>query len=119
MRVYVSFESGLEILAPLENADTPMASLLRKALELRGEGMFAVVHGVSDMMEARAHAVSLGYEPGPLLENLGDEPWLTDVCTFKESVICEFMQTLFVYGEITYPDGIFLTHPEQGPRRSL
>lgn len=116
MRVCVSFEGGVEILAPLDGIDTVMSRFCRDALEKKGEGMFAIVYGVPDIMEARENAARLGYTPGPILECVGGEPWETDIGKFKESVICEFMNTLFVYGEIDYPDGVFITHPDQKRR---
>lgn len=116
MRVCVSFEGGVEILAPLDGYDTVMSRHCRAWLEKSGEGMFAVVFGVRDIMEAREHAARLGYTPGPLLECVGGEPWATDLGKFQESVICEFMNILFVYGEIDYPDGVFITHPDQKRR---
>jgi hypothetical protein len=118
IRLAVSFEGGVEIVAPL-NEDGPMARYCHAALEKNGEGMFAVVYGVPNMEEARKYAAELGYPTGPVMESVGGEPWESDIGKFKESLVCEFMNTLFVYGEIDYPGGVFLTHIDEAPREAV
>lgn len=109
LRVCVSFTGGVEIVAPIDGIDTVMTRFLRDFLDKRDEGLMFCIFGVPDIMEAREHAASLGYVPGPLLQSVGGEPWAHELAKFKESVICEFMNSYFVYGEIDYPDGVFIT----------
>ena len=71
------------------------------------------------MEEARKYAAELGYPTGPIMESVGGEPWEGDIGKFKESLVCEFMNTLFVYGEIDYPGGVFLTHIDEAPREAV
>jgi hypothetical protein len=108
LRVYLSWEGGLEIVAPLD-VDTPIANSLRDHLTKKGEGLFGVVFGVPDIDAARARAERLGYKTGELVENLGDEPWKDKNVVMKESVVGEFMNSLFVFGEIVFRDGVFIT----------
>ena len=111
MCIYVCWESGLEIVAPL-NEDTPQANQLRKRLEERGEGFLAVVFGVPDIMAAREHVLKLGYTPSDVIEYAGQKPWSNKLETFKEVIVTEFLGTLMAFGEITYSDGVFRTQVE-------
>jgi hypothetical protein len=103
MQVCVSWEGGLEVIAPIDE-DTPQANSLRAHLKERGEGFFAVVFGVPDIEEARDHMLKLGYDAGEVVPSTGKEPWLHQVGVFKEVIFGEFLGTLMALGEITYPD---------------
>jgi hypothetical protein len=109
MRVCVSFASGVEIISPLEGLDTPMTRRLWSFLEKQGESMFCVVFGVPDIEEARQRARKMGYEPGVLLTHVGSEPWVHKTEKFLESVVGDFMGTMFAFGEIEYANGVFMT----------
>jgi hypothetical protein len=109
VRAYLSWEGGLEILSPLDVV-TPVAESLRGHLAARGEGLFGIVFGVPDITAAKARADRLGYQTTPLTENLGDEPWRHKTVVMKESVVGSFMNSLFIFGEIVYKDGIFITN---------
>lgn len=108
LRTYLSWEGGIEIVAPLD-VDTPLAHHLRDQLAKKGEGLWAVAFGVPDIMAAKARAERLGYKTGEIVESLGDEPWKDKIEFLKESVVGEFMNSLFIFGEIGYKDGVFLT----------
>jgi hypothetical protein len=107
MAVSVSWGGGLEVVSPA--GPGMLHEQLRDHLANRGESVFAVVFGVPDIEKARAHAESLGYQTSPLLESIGGEPWGHQLLSLKESAIGEFAGTLLLFGEITYPDGVFRT----------
>jgi hypothetical protein len=106
--VYLSWEGGIEILSPLD-VETPTADALRSHLDTKGEGLFAIVFGVPDIAEARTRAERLGYQPGDQVENRGDAPWEDKTEVMKEVVVGNFMNSLFIFGEIVFKDGIFVT----------
>jgi hypothetical protein len=107
-RVFISWEGGLEIIAPLD-MDTPFTAQCRARLGQNGEGLWTVVFGVPDIQEARARAERLGYQTSDLIENPEDAPWQHQTKVMKESVVGEFMNSIFVFGEIEYADGVFQT----------
>jgi hypothetical protein len=108
VRSCLSWEGGIEILAPLDIA-TPLADRIREHLATKGEGLFAIVFGVPDIMAAKARADRLGYRTSDLVENRGDEPWGHKTAAMKESMVGDFMNSLFIFGEIVYQDGVFIT----------
>lgn len=106
IRVYISWEAGLEIIAPLEPSEIAFAQKLAEHLRARGSGIYAIVFGVRDISLARRRALDLGYEPSAVIEQLGDEPWFDKTVTMKEVLVGDFMQSLLIFGEITYPPGV-------------
>lgn len=118
-RVFISWEGGLEIIAPLD-MDTPFTTQCRARLEQKGEGLWTVVFGVPDIGQARARAERLGYQTSDLIENPPDAPWQHQTRVMKESVVGEFMNTGFVFGEIEYEAGVFVTarHKPDGSKTS-
>jgi hypothetical protein len=105
VRIYISWSSGLEIIAPLEKA-TIYSQSLKDHLAKRGEGLLGVVFGVSNIEEARKRAMMLGYEVSPLIQNAGDEPYVDETEVMKEIMVGDFMNSLFVFGEIKYAKGV-------------
>jgi hypothetical protein len=105
--VSVSWGGGLEVVSP--GATGPFSEKARNHLDSRGESVFAMIFGIPDIEKARARAESLGYQTSPVIENMGGEPWGHQLLSFKESAIEEFAGTLLLFGEITYPDGVFRT----------
>lgn len=107
-RICLSWEGGIELVSPLDVV-TPMADALRNHLSIKGEGLFAVIFGVPDIMDARARADKIGYQTSDIIESTGSEPWCHKTAVMKESVVGTFMGSLFLYGEILYNDGVFIT----------
>lgn len=104
-RIYISWASGLEVIAPLSE-ETIYTVSLREHLEKRGEGLLGVVFGISDIEEGRARAVSLGYDVSPMIENAGHEPYIHETEIMKEIMVCNFMNSSLVFGEIRYAKGV-------------
>ena len=103
VRIYVSWEGGLEVIAPLTE-DSPYARHVRE----RGEGPFALVFAVDGLEEAKGHAESLGYTVSwpPLAEPLENQPWGHQLAHMEEIVVGEVMNTMMVFGDITLQDGV-------------
>jgi hypothetical protein len=110
MRIYVSWESGLEVVAPLDDR-TPQADELRKRLQERGEGFLAIVFGVRNIKAAREHVQKLGYTPSEIIEY--QKPWGNKLTTFKEAIFTEFLGTVMALGEIVYADGVIGTRSDE------
>ena len=72
--MYISWEAGLEVVAPLE-VPTEFNQMLRDWLETRGEGVMSVVFGVRDLDRHKARLEALGFEVGPLMDDHPDSPW--------------------------------------------
>jgi hypothetical protein len=119
LSVYMSWQGGLEIVAPLDDVDNEFNAPLRARLKERGEGVFAVVLGVKNLDEAVSRARREGYVPGDILL-AGDSitgampPWNDQHSVMRESIVGDFMNSLFAYGEVVYAEGVILTADAQG-----
>jgi hypothetical protein len=67
LRITWSWTAGLEVLSPCGDRAIPHCEMAWKFLEAKGEGLFAMVFGVKDVVGTIEHAKSLGYTPSPLL----------------------------------------------------
>lgn len=105
LTIYLSWESGLEVVAPHANL-TPYNKLLHERLNTRGEGMWGIVFGVENLEDARERASSLGYTPSPVVGESPFSPWASKVTSVRESRATEILGTWIIFGEITYPEGI-------------
>nr|WP_087573181.1 MULTISPECIES: hypothetical protein [unclassified Sphingomonas]AJW29509.1 hypothetical protein pJE1_087 [Sphingomonas sp. JE1] len=105
VRVFLSWESGLEVVSPTDESKA-FAQAVRKHLDERGESLFAVVFGVPDLADAQAHARSLGHDADFVVDDLGRGPWSNKLLTMKEAVVGEIFGATFAFGEIRYRDGV-------------
>ncbi len=104
LRVAVSIDSGIELIAPL--TDDP-ANQLNRQLEERGEHWVSVVFGVANMDATCNHLARMGYKPtwrGSPLQ--GNEPYLHRVASMDyASFDAELFHGLpFVFSEIEAHD---------------
>lgn len=106
VRIYMSWETGLELLSPIPDHDSEFTRILTTALAARGEGVFAVVFGVPDLEEARSRARQAGYAPAEPITTTGGAPWSAKTEKFAESFAGDFLGSYFVYGEIEYAPGV-------------
>ena len=104
LTIYLSWEAGLEIVAP-HTGVTPYNRLLHERLEQRGEGMWGVIFGVDNLEAARERARTLGFTPSPVVGEAPDTPWAGKV-QVQESRATEFLGTWLIFGEIGYADGV-------------
>jgi hypothetical protein len=100
----ISWEAGLEVVAPMERR-TDFNQMLWDWLDTRGEGVFAVVFGVRDLEAHKARLEKLGIEVGPLLDDHPDSPW-HDKLVLWERMAGMAMNTGFILGDIDYADGL-------------
>lgn len=109
--MHISWEAGLEIVAPLEMR-TEFNGMLHDWLETRGEGVFSVVFGVRDLERHRARVQALHYEPSPLMHDRADSPWHEKLPKYDSSMVLRdgdpgtIMNTCFILGDIDYADGV-------------
>ena len=102
---YLSWSSGLEILAPIPGSDTPQARELNEHLDRRGEGLLSVVLGVRDIKQAVIDARSKGIDADEPF-SLGFPHWTKKVGQSWEAIAGNFMNTMIVYGQIEYKEGV-------------
>jgi len=100
----ISWEAGLEVVAPMEER-TDFNAWLWSELESRGEGVNSVVFGVKNLEAHKARLESLGFEVGPLLDDHPDSPW-HDQIELYERIAGTAMNTNIILGDINYQDGL-------------
>jgi hypothetical protein len=102
--MYISWEAGLEVVAPLEEP-TEFKQMLRDWLDTRGEGIMAVVFGVKDLDRHKARLEALGFGVGPLMDDHPDSPW-HDKIVLWERMGGMVMNSCFILGDIDYADNM-------------
>lgn len=102
--IYLSWEAGLEIVAPSEER-TEFNQALHDRLEQHGEGVHAVVFGIRDMDEHEARLKALGISLRPQAVKRSTAPWV-DRVKVKERIGPAILNTWFILGDIDYADGI-------------
>lgn len=102
--MYISWEHGLEVVAPLKEP-TQFNQVLWDWLETRGEGVMSVVFGVRDLDRHKARLERLGFEVGPLMDDHADSPW-HDKLVLRERMAGDVMNSCFVLGDIDYADHV-------------
>jgi hypothetical protein len=102
--MYISWEAGLEVVAPLPEP-TPFNQWLRDWLDTRGEGVMSVVFGVRDLDRHKARLEALGVPVGELMDDHPDSPW-HDKLVLWERAAGEVMNTSFILGDIDYADDV-------------
>jgi hypothetical protein len=100
----ISWEAGLEVVAPMEQR-TDFNQWLWNELEKKGEGVTSVVFGVKNLDAHKARLERLGIPVGPLMDDHPDSPW-QDKLVLWERTAGEVMNTNFVLGDIDYADGV-------------
>ncbi len=100
----ISWEAGLEVVAPMEDR-TDFNQWLWSELEAKGEGVSSVVFGVKGLEEHKARLAKIGIEVGPLMDDHPDSPW-HDKIELWERMAGEAINTNIVLGDIKYADGV-------------
>ncbi len=100
----ISWEAGLEVVAPMEER-TDFNQWLWSELEAKGEGVSSVVFGVKDLDAHKARLEQLGFEVGPLMDDHPDSPW-HDQLELWERNAGEVMNTNIILGDIDYQDDL-------------
>ena len=73
--LYISWEAGLEVMAPSSGQTTEANQPLRDWLEAKGEGIMFVIFGVADLDAHKARLEAMGCPVGPLVDDHADSPW--------------------------------------------
>ncbi|WP_297494812.1 hypothetical protein [Acidocella sp.] len=102
--MYLSWEAGLEMVAPMEEP-TEFNQMLKQWLDARGEGVMSIVYGVKDLDKHKARLEALGFPVGPLMDDHADSPW-HDKLVLHERMAGEFLGSLIILGDIDYQDGL-------------
>jgi len=100
----ISWEAGLEVVAPMEEK-TAFNEWLWSELEHKGEGVSSVIFGVRDLEAHRERLEKLGFEVGPLLDDHPDSPWHHKLELY-ERVVGEAINTNIILGDINYQDDV-------------
>lgn len=100
----ISWEAGLEVVAPMERR-TDFNSWLWSELETKGEGVSSVVFGVRDLDAHKARLEAIGIPVGPLMDDHPDLPW-HDKLVLWERTAGEVMNTNLILGDIDYGDDV-------------
>lgn len=100
----ISWEAGLEVVAPMEER-TDFNVWLWSELETKGEGVSSVVFGVRDLDAHKARLEKLGFEVGSLMDDHPESPW-HDKLVLWERNAGEVMNTNMILGDIDYADGL-------------
>jgi hypothetical protein len=102
--LYISWEAGLEVMAP-SPMPTEANRQLRDWLETRGEGVMFVIFGVKDLEAHKARLEALGFAVGPLVDDHASAPWHQKL-VLQERQAGLVMNTNFVLGDIDYAEGV-------------
>jgi hypothetical protein len=102
--MYISWEAGLEVVAPMKEP-TDFNKALSDYLAARGEGIMGVVYGVDDLEKHKARLEALGYEVGPEMDDLPTSPWHHKL-NLRERVGGMVMNSTFILGDIDYADEV-------------
>jgi hypothetical protein len=102
--MYISWEAGLEVVAPMKEP-TDFNRALSDYLAARGEGIMGVVYGVDNLEKHKARLEALGYEVGPEMDDLPTSPWHHKL-NLRERVGGMVMNSTFILGDIDYADEV-------------
>lgn len=102
--MYISWEAGLEVVAPMQNR-TDFNQAMTEWLAARGEGIMGVVFGVDDLDKHKARLEALGYEVGPEMDDLPTSPWHHKL-NLRERMGGMAINSTFILGDIDYADEV-------------
>jgi hypothetical protein len=109
----ISWEAGLEVVAPMEER-TEFNTWLWSELETKGEGVTSVVFGVRDLDWHNQRLAKMGIEAGTLMDDHPSSPW-HDKLVLWERVAGQAINTNIVLGDIDYQDGLIPFGPSDRP----
>jgi hypothetical protein len=105
---YVSFDAGLEFMAPLGSGDPTSAQFLRY-LDDHGEGPWGFVFGVEELDGPTGRAKAEGYPVGELVQPSEDiqrnrimHSWTRRVHDAREVYVGRFLGTEVMFGDMRY-----------------
>lgn len=102
--LYISWEAGLEVIAPM-GEETEYNSQLNLALQFLGEGILGVVYGVDHIEDQIPRLKTIGQELGLELLDDPNSPWRHKLLV-RERTGPVVMNGSFMFGDVRYPDGM-------------
>lgn len=118
--MYIDWQGGLEVIAPVPNADgapfdprtQATAHKLQAHLDEHGEGPFGLIFRVPDLAAATARLNGLGYDiqdvvpgsPGREARVRSVAQWTKHVIDIDERFVEKFLGTNLLLGAFEYPD---------------
>jgi hypothetical protein len=93
--IAIDWDGGLEVLAP-----TGPASPLWNRLKEKGEGQVTIIYGVENLDASKARAREQGFEVGPEIGLLGDEPWADRFDCLREAALSEICGIRIALGQV-------------------
>lgn len=102
--MYLDWDAGLEVVAPLEER-TEFNQALHDRLETHGEGLLGVVFGVDNLEKHRAKLEGKGMQVGPLMDDLPTSPWHSRI-VLRERAAPEVINSWMILGQIDYQDDV-------------
>lgn len=100
----ISWEAGLEVVAPMEER-TDFNQWLWSELEVKGEGVSSVVFGVKDLDAHKSRLEKMGFVVGEMMDDHPDSPWHHSL-VLRERMAGEAINTNIVLGDIDYQDDV-------------
>jgi hypothetical protein len=102
--MYLDWEAGLEVVAPMAEK-TPFNQMLHDRLESGGEGLMGIVFGVEDLEKHREKLEAKGMQVGPLMDDLPTSPWHHRL-VLRERIAPGAINSQIVLGQIDYQDDV-------------
>ena len=102
--MYLDWDSGLEVVAPMDEK-TPFNQALHDRLEKHGEGLLGIVFGVPDLEKHKEKLEAKGFFVGPLMDDLPTSPWHHRI-VLRERMGPEVLNSWMVFGQIDYQDDV-------------
>ena len=108
--IYISFDGGLEFIAPLTPTD-PMSRKFQDFLDEHGEGLYGLVFAVDRLVDRITDARQLGYPATDMLQSPDPGVRRNFLASYtrrcidaQEAYIGSLVGTEVVFGEFVYPD---------------
>ena len=118
--LYLSVQAGLELIAPVPNADgtafdprkQATAAMLAQHLDERGEGAFSIVFRVPDLKAAADRLNGHGYNVGAVVPGSPDRAartaaisaWTKNIQDIDERFVGQFLGMNLLIGQFEFPD---------------
>lgn len=102
--MYLDWDSGLEVVAPMDER-TAFNEALHDRLEKQGEGILGVVFGVENLEKHKEKLEAKGIQVGPLMDDLPTSPWHHRI-VLRERAAPEVINSWMVLGQIDYQDDV-------------
>ena len=103
--MYIDWDAGLEVVAPMDER-TEFNVSLHDWLEARGEGLMGVVFGVNDLEKHKDQLEAKGIPVGPVMDDLPTSPWHHRLMLRERAVLQPVIGSSIILGQIDYADDV-------------